>query len=350
MLNRLVKLRVGVQYFFRLHTPEKQEEAFSCDEDQLTNEDWAEIERFIKLLAPFEYTTKRLEGNASRHGHEGSHGAVWEVIPTFQHLYNGLLKAQADAKDEEDSQYKIGLNLGVEKMNTYWEKLIYQSRVYIVATMLHPSLNLAWFKCHWKRWPIWISHAEKQFQAFCNLESKRYSDNTIEENEPPSPCLSESPRKRRRLSNHEQEISYNGIFEIDYNYVRNPRARATKHHSEIKDWLSFVPNEDQRRIIQNPLTWWIQELEHNPTRFPILGKMAIDLMACPAMSSECERVFSRAKQLVTNERSKLSAETIEANELQKDWLRKGLVLSWLVPSERAELKQQMAARRAGGHE
>ena len=83
----------------------------------------------------------------------------------------------------------------------------------------------------------------------------------------------------------------------------------------------------------------------NPTRFPILGKMAIDLMACPAKSSECERVFSRAKQLVTNERSKLSAETIEANELQKDWLRKGLVLSWLVPSERAQLKQQMAARR-----
>jgi restriction endonuclease len=57
--------------------------------------------------------------------HEGSHSAVWEVIPTFQHLYNGLLKAQADAKNEEDSQYKIGLNnLGVEKMNTYWEKLI----------------------------------------------------------------------------------------------------------------------------------------------------------------------------------------------------------------------------------
>ena len=84
----------------------------------MTDEDWTEIERFIKLLAPFKYTTKRLEGNASRHGHEGSHGAVWEVIPTFQHLYNGLLKAQADAKDE-DSQYKIGLNLGVEKMNTY---------------------------------------------------------------------------------------------------------------------------------------------------------------------------------------------------------------------------------------
>jgi hypothetical protein len=40
-----------------------------------------------------------------------------------------------------------------------------------------------------------------------------------------------------RLSNHEQEISYNGIFEIDYNYVRNPRARTS---TEIKDWLSFV--------------------------------------------------------------------------------------------------------------
>ena len=56
MVNRLGKLRVGVQYFFWLHTLEKQEETFSCDEDQLTDKNWAEIERFIKLLAPFEYS------------------------------------------------------------------------------------------------------------------------------------------------------------------------------------------------------------------------------------------------------------------------------------------------------
>lgn len=76
-----------------------------------------------------------------------------------------------------------------------------------------------------------------------------------------------------------------------------------------------------------------------------LGRIVIDLMACLAMSSECEGFFSRAKQLVANERSKLNAETTEANgpELRKDWLR-SLVLSWLVTSERDQLKQQMAAR------
>ena len=47
------------------------------------------------------------------------------------------------------------------------------------------------------------------------------------------------------------------------------------------------------------------------------------------MSSACERVFSLAKRVVTDERNRLSADTIEADECQKWWLLKGLVPSSL---------------------
>jgi hypothetical protein len=53
--------------------------------------------------------------------------------------------------------------------------------------------------------------------------------------------------------------------------------------------------------------------------------MAVDLFSAPAMSSECERVFSQAKKLVTDERNRLAADTIEACECQKNWLRHGIV-------------------------
>jgi hypothetical protein len=71
--------------------------------------------------------------------------------------------------------------------------------------------------------------------------------------------------------------------------------------------------------------------------------MALTLFSAPAMSAECERVFSRAKQLITDERSRLKPATIEANELQKDWLRKGIVQSYLPRAERYEIRATIAA-------
>jgi hypothetical protein len=53
--------------------------------------------------------------------------------------------------------------------------------------------------------------------------------------------------------------------------------------------------------------------------------MALDLFSIPGVSSECERVFSQTKKFVTDERNRLSPETIESDQLQKYWLRNGLV-------------------------
>jgi hypothetical protein len=51
------------------------------------------------------------------------------------------------------------------------------------------------------------------------------------------------------------------------------------------------------------------------------------LLACitPAMSAECERVFSSTKKLITPERNKLHIEIIEASECLKNWWDRGLI-------------------------
>jgi len=53
--------------------------------------------------------------------------------------------------------------------------------------------------------------------------------------------------------------------------------------------------------------------------------MAMDLFSIPAMSSECEREFSSAANVITDGRNRLADETIEALEIQKNWLNKGHV-------------------------
>jgi hypothetical protein len=80
-------------------------------------------------------------------------------------------------------------------------------------------------------------------------------------------------------------------------------------------------------VVPDPLTWW---LNIGRILYPTLAKIALDLFSIPAMSSACERVFSQAKKIVTDERNRLSADTIEADQCQKWWLLKGLLPSSLI--------------------
>ena len=68
------------------------------------------------------------------------------------------------------------------------------------------------------------------------------------------------------------------------------------------------------------------------------------------MSAECERIFSRAKQVVTTERNRIKPSTIQANECQKDWLCKGLVKSYLNRAEQEELRYIRDHRDPNVHE
>ena len=52
----------------------------------------------------------------------------------------------------------------------------------------------------------------------------------------------------------------------------------------------------------NLIKWW----NDAQSAFPTLYLWALDILAIPAMSAECERVFSSTKKLITLERNRLS--------------------------------------------
>jgi hypothetical protein len=51
-----------------------------------------------------------------------------------------------------------------------------------------------------------------------------------------------------------------------------------------------------------------------------LAQMGLDMISIPAMSSECERVFSQAKLMITGQRHALKADIIEATQCLRMWL------------------------------
>jgi hypothetical protein len=130
------------------------------------------------------------------------------------------------------------------------------------------------------------------------------------------------------------------MFKVDTRYSDHGQFKTPEVEAEWKSWFKFRPLiEDTYEI--DPRKWWIDELQENPRRFPILGRMALDLFSCPAMSAECERIFSRAKRTIMVDRNSLSHVTIQANECQKDWLQKKLVQSMLPRIERQALLKRL---------
>ena len=79
--------------------------------------------------------------------------------------------------------------------------------------------------------------------------------------------------------------------------------------SEPNSWYRYCPQQS----VDNPLRFWIEKSKAqagNP--FPALTKLALDIFSIPAMSAECEHVFSQTKRVITDDRNCLSATTIEA--------------------------------------
>ena len=53
--------------------------------------------------------------------------------------------------------------------------------------------------------------------------------------------------------------------------------------------------------------------------------MALDMLCIPAMSAECERVFSSSKLMVTERRNRLKDDIIEAGECLRAWIHNDVI-------------------------
>jgi hypothetical protein len=90
----------------------------------------------------------------------------------------------------------------------------------------------------------------------------------------------------------------------------------------------------------DPWRWW---LKVGRNKYPTLFKMAVDFLSIPSTSCECERCFSTAGRTIANDRNKLLPSTIEALQLQKNWLKNRVVGSSLIKLSSHTLQKKSAA-------
>ena len=349
MLLRCQELREPIKSFQRKYRQQvKNDKEFDTEDDSegqyynpicdyLSDDDWLEVDELINFLrVPYDLC-KALEGNNSVSGF----GSLWQTIINLQALWQHYETAASRFDDNDDSYFASAVKFGLEKLNTYWEKLIIEPKYsyYTIATALHPRLRLNWFKSAWRDYPDWYRKADtslyKTFDKYAAVE--------IEQDELQA---EEQQLRRRKLPSSYANNPLAAVMEVDQGYFHgNHGSKRRKRDNELDDYIDDL-NEDLNRdesyqeLMADPWLWW---LKAGRNKYPTLFKMAVDFLAIPSTSCECERCFSTAGRTVTNDRNKLSPSTIEALQLQKNWLKNRVVASPLVKLSSHILQKKPAA-------
>ena len=98
------------------------------------------------------------------------------------------------AEDTEESFVRNGTSLAIEKLITYFKRLVIDPLIsyYCVATILNPRLRMLWFKDKWAEHEIWHKKAEKSMKdVFLRYLEQQSQSEEVEMEFP------EHPRRRK---------------------------------------------------------------------------------------------------------------------------------------------------------
>lgn len=184
-----------------------------------------------------------------------------------------------------------------------------QCPVYFAATILHPQFRLAGMR---KTAPAIVDQAEIQFKRFLHKYWAKDSPDSISE--------ASSAQGIHSQADIPPTFTTSFMEEVD------EETSAETMDEEYQRYLS-LPRQTKRDvngkpIAIDPIAWW----QGRRVEFPILSKMALDVLSIPAVSAECERVFSQGKLTMTSQRHRMSATTLELLLCLKNWLRNGFTM------------------------
>ena len=196
------------------------------------------------------------------------------------------------------SHFHHSVQLGWEKLDKYYT-LTDDSPAYVASICLHPRYKWKWIEKKWAHRPDWIEGAKLGVRRLW----EEYKMVDIE------PDNHQSPPKRR----HE-------ATRLDA-FIDNDLSDSNSNDDDLQDkyykWMAL----SRERKCEDPIKyWWSQR--HN---YPRLARFALDMFSIPAMSSEPERVFSVAGQLIRPNRARLNADIIGAALCLKSWDEMGAI-------------------------
>ncbi|KID59208.1 Ribonuclease H-like protein, partial [Metarhizium hybridum] len=260
----------------------------ALQDDTLTQPDWLTLAEIHKFLEPFYDATV---------ANEGIGDSISDVLPTMDYLLHHI----------EAAKTATTLPHLATMMETAWAKLAdyYEltedSPVYSAATVLNPSLKWAYMERTWEDKLEWIEKAKERVGQLWRETYKSTSSCPILRPSPPQDCTTKRLNGYKMWMKEQKSTIFNKDDDEYEVYCREPVM-----------------------TVSDPLKWWLEPAQRR--RFPNLSLMAIDILSIPPMSTETERLFSKAKLTVTDVRGSMNIDTLNLVECLRSWDRSALIL------------------------
>ena len=308
MIRRCLELREALDvYAAKLRISTEKYDMETYEHDYLTDKEWETLAIIKDQLQPLFYITKSLEGNSDLQDGacKASHGALWESMPAFEHILHHWEKLEEEAKAgkfDRNPRIQSSITLAWNTTKEWYAKTDL-SIAWMAGIVFQPRFGMQWCEQRWTS-PGEAAALKKNQKKLRQLWEREYKEEDL--------------TRRQELSPEPQvEISY--IEAILNEQAPTNRARITRPSSRQDEYALYI-TEPATDLLGAMEYWRARESE-----WPHLASMAFDFLSIPAMSSECERVFSSCGNQTTPESSRLSGQHLWHTECLKNWQRRGAI-------------------------
>jgi hypothetical protein len=345
MIERAIKLRDRIDRFCidnsdQMHGS-RQEKVKTLEDrehllrnDVLDADDWRVLAETMSILEKFMKLTKRAEGTESG----GGRGILSDYMTTLNSLIDHVRKHRDDINARtSDGDETVSSSSDIHlwecivncwtKLDEYFTK-VNDTPAHYASVVTVPWMKWKYFEHTWKdatSWKdakspeTWLPGGKKALETVW----EEYRDLPFE-----NPSLAGSKRRRSKSPSD---------FERSTNMALIYGENAEE--DQLEAWIQQKPIPLDRD--DTLVAYWLRQSKDRSTYQ--LARMALDMASIPAMSSECERVFSQAKLLITGQRHRLQADIIEATQCLRMWMimdrkaagtwKKGRDENWETPHE-----------------
>jgi len=310
-IGRALNCKLRIQQFCENHHPKRGE---GIENDRLKAHHWFLLEKLHDALEPFYETTLCSQGKNNTLSDWFS--GLDYILDRIDQSNNEFEKLAEDNPESEEYAFlQAGAAAAWVKTEEYYCKAD-DSAAYYAASVLDPVFKWEWFEERWGNHrfkKVWLEGGPaKNKIGVKGLVRELWEEEYKGKYSPDSPPPTDSNKDPRT--------------EKDPSQPKNPEDRfgGLHRHKQLRAKPSGVSSSDHYRAFistecEDNKTKALEFWNARCTTQPDLARFALDMLAIPMMSSECERVFSSAKHLLTDARNRLSPDIIEANECLKHW-------------------------------
>nr|XP_054590355.1 zinc finger BED domain-containing protein 4-like [Nothobranchius furzeri] len=248
--------------------------SLKTDLTPLTPEEFEIIEEMLRVLAPFYQATRELSEEKRVSGSK--------VIPLMRMIHIELQHQSSTVTKPTAKQLAENLSKRLTESICNMESLSVMS----LATLLDPRFKTAGFFS-----PLKATEAVKRLKSECAAEMRSHE---------PDPAVEEPSTSH----GSEHSSGHNLWRHLDME-VEESRMTSNTTANSIIEVQRYLAERNAPRT-QDPLQYW----KNNQNLYPHLYQLALQFLCTPSSSVPCERVFSKAGELVSKRRNGLGANTL----------------------------------------